>query len=248
MIGEWTIGKRTSELTERMGKHFRDGLEGMDRLLNENVEGLACKDIADTYLSVIGHLEEHLTCPHGILKELRGNSHGFTGLSEFLVFRLLLHQISHQLGGGFHPQQCPKSRDLWEFVSTMDSRVKIGQSTRVERYRNKRPQYPDISLWQGDKLIGVVQIKIYITNGRKEINSEVEKLKKLRKMHRDLRALFLVFHGVPEKSYLRDELERKMKTYDWFSYLILQEKENPLAEELQRGLKLERLGPTWSPG
>ena len=128
-------------------------LENIDNYIAENWRNIRCADIHDMYFQFSQDL-----------KEFKGNSNGFTGLSEYLVFRFLYHQ----LGGSFEREQI--TRDLWEFKSSND--LRIGQSVRVTI--DNRKYYPDVVIYKSNRLMAVIQIKIYLTSGLNEIKEELE--------------------------------------------------------------------------
>jgi hypothetical protein len=59
-----------------MGEKF---LKEIDHYLANNYQNLTCNDIHDMYFDFI----------FKVLKDFKGNSNGFTGLSEYLIFRFL---------------------------------------------------------------------------------------------------------------------------------------------------------------
>lgn len=168
------------DIVPRFGKQF---LEEIDQYISTRYNKLTCDDIWNIYFQFFQDM-----------KELKGNSNGFTGLSEYLLFR----SIYHLLGGSF--KQVKITRDLYEFASKTDENLRISQSTRVDRAITKgRRLYPDIGVTYARNLLAVCQVKIYLTQGSKEIQAELEKLDYLKSCYADLNASLLVFMAVSTK-------------------------------------------------
>ena len=148
----------------------RKFLKEVDGYLAKSWQSLRCLDIHGLYFEMFNGL-----------KEFKGNSSGFTGLSELLIFRFLYHQ----LGGLFEPPR-KVTQDLWEFVSESISSLRIRQSCPVTAGKK---YYPDIAVCKADKLLAVIQIKLYLTNGLKEAKKEVEVLEDLQRSHPEMQAL-----------------------------------------------------------
>ena len=205
-----------------IGRRF---LEEIDRYLEINRHNLRCADIHNIYSQFFKDL-----------KEFKGNSNGFTGLSEYLVFRFLYHV----LGGRFDRRRVPNSSDLWEFVSQFGD-LRIGQSVRVQ-IDGKR-YYPDIVVYCSDKLIAVIQVKICLTHGLREIKKELEVLEKLRERHPEMRALLIIFMRLSKKGTILPALQGTKKSKKWFDFLILEQNEELFGRALQSSLELGRLAP-----
>jgi hypothetical protein len=154
----------------------RDFLEKIDNFIEKNLRTLTCAKIQEIYNGFFNDL-----------KELKGNSHGFTGLSEYLIFRSLFHL----LGGRFEPS---KHKWIREFKSTINHHIRIGQSFPIHIHGKK--VYPDITVYHADRLHAVAQIKIYLTGGSKELFNEITKLKSLRDQFSDMQALLIIFCGL----------------------------------------------------
>ena len=116
-------------------------LEEIDKFIKKNYQTLKCSDIADIYFQL-----------WQVLKEFRGTSSGFTGLSELLIFRFLYHQ----LGGFFKPHDF--TRDLKDFICQSDNKLQIGQEIPVDIGQKRRVK-PDVSVHYSKDLIAVIQIK-----------------------------------------------------------------------------------------
>jgi len=193
-----------------MGKKF---LQEIDDFLANNCRTLKCSDIHNIYSQF---------CL--ALKDFKGNAHGFTGLSEYLIFRFFYHL----LGGSFKPVQITKERR--EFKS--DKGFRIGQNALVKA--GGKRQYPDIVVYQNSELKAIVQVKIYITGGLKEIQREIATLKNLKCNHAALRALMIIFNELPKKGKCITKLtEERNQNSKWLNFLVLEKNNDVLSNELE---------------
>ncbi|MEO0101331.1 MAG: hypothetical protein ABIK84_02925 [candidate division WOR-3 bacterium] len=78
------------DLGNRGVKILRRAFEELDNLIKENWRSFTCHQIASIYHDFLFDMQRGL-------RGLRGTATNFTGLSEFLIFRFLYHQ----LGGSF---------------------------------------------------------------------------------------------------------------------------------------------------
>ena len=195
-------------------------LEEMDKFIKKNYQTLRCSDVFDIY-------SRFRQC----LKEFRGTSSGFTGLSEFLIFRFLYHQ----LGGSFKIHDV--TNELKEFVSESYNNLRIGP---IPFKVGKRRIYPDISIYHSKNLLSVIQIKVYLTRGTKEVDREIEILEELKTRSRypKLQALLIIFEVSTEGKIFR-ELEKQKNTKEWFNFLILKENKELLTKKLHQCLNLK---------
>ena len=175
-------------------------LQDIDAFIKDNIDNLSCDDISSIY----SYFFEDL-------KKYKGNSHGFTGLSEYLVFRFVYNML-----GDLKPQKATHSTGV-VFESTADSKLHIGQSMRVEI--GKKLFYPDLAVMYAGELISIAQIKCYLTKGNKEVDEESAKISSLRIKFPKMMAMLIMFQGPVNKERL-DRMEE-----DNISYLIL--KGNP---------------------
>ena len=197
-------------------------LEEMDKFIKKNYQTLRCSDVFDIYSQF-----------RQSLKDFRGTSSGFTGLSEFLIFRFLYHQ----LGGSFKIHDV--TNELKEFVSESYNNLRIGP---IPFKVGKRRIYPDISIYHSENLLSVIQIKVYLTRGTKEVDREIEILEELKTRSRypKLQALLIIFEVSTEGKIFR-ELEKQKNTKEWFNFLILKENKELLTKKLHQCLNLESI-------
>ncbi len=199
----------------------RDFLSGLDTYLKENWQNLTCAEISEIYFQFFR-----------LLKEFKGNACGFTGLSELIIFRFLFHLLA----SSFHRREI--TPDLSEFISNSNENLRIGQSLPVDI--NRRKYRPDIVIYEADNLIAVIQIKTYPTRGIKEIESELKKLKTIRKKHRKTSALLIIFGELSEEGPIFSRLQQINNANPWFRFLTLRNNQTLLKDVLQELIDLER--------
>jgi len=190
----------------------------MDRFIAENLQNLKCKDISDIYSQFSNYL-----------REFRGTSSGFTGLSEFLIFRCLYYQ----LGGNLERNAVTN-----EFSN---GNIRIGQSILITM--GERRIRPDITIYHSDELtdelIAVIQIKVYLTRGEKEVSNEIKTLKELKEHNQKLQTLLIIFFLSEKGKIFRALLKEQQKNKEWFNFLILEKNNESLMQKLQHYLGLE---------
>ncbi len=201
-----------------------DFLQRMDSYLCQNVKSITCDEIHSIY-----------TAMFHALKCFRGNSAGFTGLSEFLILRVLIHL----LGGSFRREQI--SKDLSQFVSDTHEGLVVGQSIPVTV--RDRKYYPDILVQQSGELLGVCSIKIYPTKGRFTFDDEMAKVGYLMSQNPELRALLLVYDTFSQKtSRVRQHFEQIAANDPRTTLLVLKGNDRLLSSELAAAFALDRFG------
>ena len=197
-----------------------DFLNKVDCYIASNWKTILCNDINLMYA------EQYYA-----LKHFRGNSAGFTGYSEFLLFRFLYHQ----LGGQFVEKEVKDSNYLHEFVAGDNSGIRIGQSIPVKP--NGKKIYPDIVLWQSDKLLSVAQIKLYLTNGAKELEHELVNIDSIHSRWSDVHVLLITFSSLEGKNTKLPQLIHKAEEErTWFRHLSLEANHDLLFLRFEKSL------------
>ncbi len=205
-------------MKDNIGRRF---LEDFDSYVKNNLRRLTCADIYDLYDHFFYDLEE-----------FKGNSNGFTGLSEYLIFRVLYHL----LGGSFKPKKTSGSDWIYEFESNVNNSIRIGQSIPI--YINGKKIYPDITVYNGGRLKSVAQIKLYLTRGSKEVYNEMEKVKLLRAKFSGMRALLIIF-SLSETGKIINELKEFQNKESWFHFTILKRNGDLITKVLTHDLDLD---------
>ena len=105
--------------------------------------------------------------------------------------------------------------------------------------------YPDIVIYnrKPEKLIAVIEIKIYPTRGRREIDEIFERFKDIRLHHQETRALLIIFDELSEKGKLLPYLQKIKSEVNWFDFLILENNRSLCFEEMPKkvGLSLSQV-------
>jgi len=130
--------------------------------------------------------------------------------------------LYHQLGGSFKVHDV--TDELKEFVSESYNNLRIGP---IPFKVGKRRIYPDISIYHSENLLSVIQIKVYLTRGIKEVDREIEILEELKTRSR-----------YPKLQAFR-ELEKQKNMKEWFNFLILKGNKELLTRKLHQCLNLE---------
>lgn len=190
----------------------RGFLDDLDVYLADNLDELTCSDIYDIYSDFFSYL-----------KEFKSNSSGFTGLSEFLIFRI----IYHLLGGSFKKVQI--SKDLIAFESD-DGIYRIGQSIPVI---GSKKHYPDIVVYKNNLPFIVCEIKLYLTSGMQTLMTDINKLTDINRHYPGVMGLFISYNRIPESGKIYKKLIEEKNSKNWLNHLILAENHQPIKEYLQ---------------
>jgi len=207
-------------MNDNIGRRF---LEEVDSYVKNNLPTLTCMQVYDFYYRFFYDL-----------KKFKGNSNGFTGLSEYLIFRSLYHL----LGGSFESRKVSGSNWINEFVSIDNNQFRIGQGVPVNI--NGKKLYPDIIVYKDDRLRSVAQIKLYLTSGIKELITEMEKYKALIAKYGYVKAFLIVF-GLSKEGKIFPHLRELQDKEPWFNFVILENNENLIITMLTNGLGLKEL-------
>ena len=143
-------------------------LKEIDSCLIKKHKQLTCANIAEIYWKFFA-----------TLKIFKGNSEGFTGLSELIIFRYLFHQL-----GSSAFIRDSVSDQQFHFIS---KNRRLG--CNIPLVVNSKKYKPDIVVFQSDKLIAVISVKTYFTSGSNTVKGEIEKLEKVKASHPEIRAI-----------------------------------------------------------
>lgn len=176
-------------------------LQEIDDYFAENLEYITCSELYDHYAYMFQ-----------TLKEFKGNSNGFTGLSEYLIFRF----IYNLLGGSF--KRVPLNKDTSEFRSKDENYI-IGENILVAAGSNK--YRPDIVVYKNNKLVLAVEIKLYLTSGIKSLETDLNKLKEIHKHHPSAKGLFISYSPISKKGEIYKKLIGEVNSNNWLDYAIL---------------------------
>lgn len=206
-------------------------LKNIDDFIRNNYQKLTRRHIYDMYFDFFKEL-----------KNYRSSSHHFTGLSELIMFRFLFHQ----LGGNFKPNSIDKSvpeiNQQKEFISRTNDKLILWQNLNAKKFLdNKKRRNPDITIIYDGKIIGIISIKVYLTNSIKTIEEEIKTLEDFKKFNPNLKALLLIFYRL--RTNETEKLKELIKRKNWLHYIILdsEEKDKRLAPDLEKFLGLDNI-------
>lgn len=195
----------------KIGLNF---LQGIDDYLAENLDDLRWSDMFDIYFGFFRDL-----------KKYKGSSGGFTGLSEYIIFRY----IYHLLGGSFENVRI--SQDLFEFQSD-DGVYRLGQNTPIQV--ESRRYYPDIIIYRNDIPVFVVEIKIYLTNGVQTLMGDINKLNEIHETYPTAKCLFINYTNIPKNGKIYPRLIEETEFKEWLDFVILDKNEQNIKENLEK--------------
>ena len=162
-----------SDVARKTHKICQMWFKDLDEHIARNLHKLTCNNIKEMYFSLFGEL-----------KRWRSSSSGFTGFSEFLVFRTLYHTIGETF-------EAVETGDIGtDPIIFKSENYEIGQN--VKRKLNEVNKFPDIYIERKGKLVSIIQVKIVTGGGEKQITREVETFKLFRKSYPDIKGLFIV--------------------------------------------------------
>lgn len=189
-------------------------LNDIDGFLETNLDTLTCADIYNIYSNF-----------YMDLKNYKGNSSGFTGLSEYLIFRFFYHMLDVS----FSPIQI--TPDLYEFKSS-DGKYRIGQSIPIKI--GNRKLYPDIVVYKNNALFLVAEIKLYLTSGIKDLKKDIQKLTEINNKYPGTKGIFISYNIIPLNGKIYKLLLDETDSKEWLDYIILAENRNPLKTSLEK--------------
>lgn len=202
----------SSDLVIEAREFCHEWLKSVDNHIAENINKLTCNDIKEIYFSLFGEL-----------KRWRSGSSGFTGFSEFLVFRSLYHTI----GEIFTAIETGKIGT--DPVIFRSENYEIGQNVKIPLDGKNR--FPDIYVRQNGKLISIIQIKIVTGGGEKQIAREVETFKLFKKSFPDIRGIFIVLI----RQNFTKEKERRLRNAG-YQTVILEDNKTPMSHLLRQAM------------
>lgn len=188
---------------EGVRKICNNFLTDLDTFLDDNKDNLTCSDVYNIY----HYFYEDL-------KNYKGNANGFTGLSEYIIFRFILNM----LGGSFNKKQ--ETPYLYSFESK-DKKYRIGENLPVIIKTKK--YVPDITIYKDDIPVLVVEIKLYLTNGIKTLMGDINKLNAITSEYPNTQGLFVCYNKIPVKGKIYKRLIDETNSNNKLNYLILNE-------------------------
>ncbi len=193
-------------------------LKDLDKYLEDHFKQLKCRDIGKIYSTL-----------YDDLKHYRGTSTGFDGLTEFIIFRFLIHQ----LGGNF--EEIPKTRLTSEFSR---GNLLLRQGRPIDKKRLDHS--PDITLFKNENLVAVIEIKAHIKDER-TYNEAMEIITEIKNVKNDIRALLIIFSPANITSKCWQKMHDQRASYPWFDWVVLEEDEGLLYEIVEKSLNLNEV-------
>lgn len=153
------------------------------------------------------------------LKEWRGTSASFTGYSEFLLLRSLMHTLEGEKWALIPNSNPTKPNDF-------ESNKYLISQAKVIKFQGKN-RAPDICLWNKDQNCPeiVVEIKININNGQTQINRIRDNFNLMRSAYPDVKALLIVYNRDGGYDKYSDQLNLK-----WWGTTLLEEDERSISQ------------------
>jgi hypothetical protein len=212
-------------------------LEELDILIAENWRNLRCNQVHDMYFDFWRKL-----------KNLKGNSNGFNGLSELLILRILYQHLGgFEHKDGFKKDLEKRSKDTRWFVSTSNKRIciapeypfKIGMT---EKGRDKLAK-PDIVIYEYEessyarikKLIGAIEVKTYLPNSSQTVEETVKTLGLIRNRHLEMLSSLIIFSHKSNG----EELGKSCNIPSWLRICVLRYNDELLWKVLDTHLNLK---------
>jgi hypothetical protein len=235
---------------DEVGKHF---LNQLSDYLHQNSNQITCSGVYKIYFDF-----------WDALKCYKGNSNGFTGLSELLILRVLLEY----LGGG---ELEPLTKDVryFKLKSYKDTLIAPDHPFPIIDETGKQKSCrPDITIYRPegnldsilnekfekikrerllktDKVFSVIEVKVYLQDNEKTAKATFQKLSQIHDKYSKMRALFLIFDGLKEKKKKKRQAFQYLKTTEenneWFSFLSLRDNNQSLSELFQAKLQLPQI-------
>lgn len=202
-----------------LGSRF---LESTDEYLKQNWKTLTCANMFDLYDEL-----------YRMLKRYKGNSHGFTGYSEYLLFRFLYHQVE-EIFGPLKIEPIKGSQTASKFIFVKNPNLWISQSIPF-KIGIKR-QSPDLAIGYSKNILRVASVKIYLVNGIATLTEEIRKLETLKQYHPSLNASLIMFYNMPQKG--EPDTQVTLADRPWLRFLRLRNNNGLMATELTQVLQL----------
>ena len=197
--------------------------QNVDNYIRDNLNTLTCQDLANIYWGFFKNL-----------KSWRGTSSGFTGFSEYLVFRFIYH-----LTGPYVPKDW--THDTKHFLR---NNIRLVQGLKSLSGINLRP---DILIELDKRPIAAAEIKTYLVNSVRTVQEVIESLRQFYEINQTgFKALLIIFtckEYEPGKNLYKKLEALKDENRQWFNLVVLSGSNEPLKSVLEGALSLGRIKP-----
>lgn len=205
-----------SKIGIEANKINHEWLSTMDEHIRKNLPRLTCNNVMELYYSLFGEL-----------KRWRSTSHGFTGFSEFLIFRMLYHTIGEEFGQRPHTEPAKGTTPII-FTS---KNYEVMQNVRIPLLGGKN-SFPDIFVKRNGKPTAIIQVKIVMNRGKKQIDDEVKTLRLIKKKYPDIKVLLIVMirDSFPQRN------EKLLTEAGYEKVIVLQGNKAKMSDELRKAI------------
>jgi hypothetical protein len=226
MIKEGRTPKRPWKQISKSAEAYEKGrqlLDGIDNYLEQNIKKLTIHDIHDIYAGLSVSQQPY-----------RGTAGGFTGFSEFLIFRCLIHTLA-QIGVKLRPNPDGRTTSFTDGHGLIVTQGILPQGSQ-EKMR------PDILIQQKLKIVAAAEIKIVLTNSKEVTNHAVKRLEHYYANNPGdfYGVLFIFLVNEPVREYLREVQDGKK---EWLEIITLNGKNEKFMPLLEKSLDLCRFRP-----
>ncbi|BAI81691.1 hypothetical protein DEFDS_P067 (plasmid) [Deferribacter desulfuricans SSM1] len=188
---------------------YANFLQKIDNLIQDNLDNITSNTINHLY-----YLQFNL------LKNFKGNSSGFTGLSEFLIVRFIIHYITKKYNQNFKLLPITKDIKYWQsqnFKINVQQTIKLPKPVKVGNKKQNKIQ-PDIIIKKENKIISYIEIKIYLKDF-KILEDLIKKYEVLLENNKNnYKLLFILFNG---NDNIMEKLDKYKLQNTWFNYIVL---------------------------
>ena len=206
-----SLGKRGKQIGETF-------LTEIDSFIKSNIRDLTCDDIYQIYFGFFNSL-----------KRWRSTSANFTGYSELLILRSLLHCIGDDFTA--QPRDTPKNKKNdnqipWIFKS---NNYEIAQNVSL-RVNNRRKQ-PDIYVKnRNGKVEAIIQIKVVLTSGRRTVDKILDDFLAYHNYYQNVKCLLIIYDKWNYSTRSHEILTEYKKDNSWFDFKLLEGKNTKICQ------------------
>lgn len=212
----------------KIGEFGETFFKAIDSYMEKKYEDMSCDEVYRSYADFVHFVKEN--------REGKGSSSGFTGLSELLVLRFLIHL----LGNDFDSKQIADG-EVYKFVSKNNGTV-LTHNAKVKKSKVR----PDIVIYENEKgyedgnPFAVIEIKTYLTDSFETFYKAIGKIERIRSESKNLKAAIINYDKLSEKGNVNQKIQDSVKQRNWLGYITLEENKKPLKEVLSF-LELKKL-------
>lgn len=210
-----------------IGRKF---LKDLDDLIKDEWKNITCRDIAEIY-------NDFAISKNSVMREYVGSGGNFTGLSEFLIARLVIAQLTQEYKCNFTLER----HNDWKYFIDETKNITLYHDCKYQGVEPEiRKLKPDIAIYKNNKVKFIIAIKISESNAK--IRAEIDKLIKFRRSIKDVKCLLLVFYP---KGKTFETINKKITDKDklWLKSIILynEQKDTFLCNKIKEALNFKSI-------